>query len=42
MRTARALGHGPHVLDVGALGMKPALPTDETKPPEARSPPGGE
>ncbi len=38
-------GHGPrvtHVLDVGALGMTPALPTDETKPPEARSPPGGE
>jgi hypothetical protein len=38
-------GHGPrvtHVLDVGAPGMTPALPIDETKPPEARSPPGGE
>jgi hypothetical protein len=38
-------GNGPrvtHVLDVGAPGMTPALPTDETKPPEARSPPGGE
>jgi hypothetical protein len=41
----KKFGHGPrvtHVLDFGALSATPERPQHEIKPPEARSPPGGE